>query len=189
MIGTLRNSVGQFRGIGVQMMDGLKSGIQSQASGIAAAAAGVVSAAIAAARAAANVHSPSRVFMQIGEFMGEGLALGMDSTAHVVARSAADMVNSAVGAADKISEAFAGDQWAQDFSAKVEQSFGELDPTVSNKDVVGAIRRQSGDLDSSAQLSTMIAILSAMLATLRSGSQSVAQGAQDSRTRAELGAF
>jgi hypothetical protein len=189
MVGALRAGAGQFNAVGVQMMNGLRAGILSQAGSIAAAAAQVVRGAVAAARAAAAVKSPSRIFMEIGSFMGEGMAIGMEGSAPRVAQAAKEMTTAALNSADKITSAFSGDQWASDFSAKVEQSFGDLDPTMSNRDVVGAIKRQSGDLDSSAQLTTMIAILGAMLTELRGGGGNAAAGAQGSRRTAELGAF
>jgi hypothetical protein len=188
MIAALRSGTGQFNGIGVQMMQGLRAGILSQAGSIAAAAASVVSGAIAAARAAANVHSPSRVFMEIGSFMAEGLAVGMESAAPRVVKAADTMVGAAVDTADKISAAFSGDSFGSDLSAKIEHSFGDVSSTVSTKDVVGQLRKLNGTADQSSYLAAIVSLLQ-LIAAQNNGSGSAAAGAQFSRASAELGAF
>jgi hypothetical protein len=189
MTAALQAGSGQFFSVGVQMMNGLRGGILSQAGSVAAAAAAVVRGAIAAARAAANTHSPSRVFMEIGSFMGEGLAIGMESSAPRVADAASKMVDAATTTADKIAQAFSGDQWANDFNSKIEHSFADMSNTMSNKDVVGQLRSMNGSASQGTVLmSSMIAVLQAILAQGQGGSNVIA-ATSSSRRAAELGAF
>jgi hypothetical protein len=189
MMGPLNNSIGQFRQAGVNMAQALADGLNSRAGAVEGAARRLATAAAAATRAAAGIRSPSKVFTEIGNQLGEGLALGMDRSASVVARSADRMISSVELSADKITEAFSGDQWATEFNSKIEHSFSELNPSMSNKDVVGAIRRQSGDLDQGPTLSAILATLQAMLVAQQTGGGGAALGAQRSRAAAELGAF
>jgi hypothetical protein len=126
--------------------------------------------------------------MQIGSYMGEGLALGMEKSGPRVERAADTMISSVAGIADQMTTTFSDAQWAADFGAKVENSLGDTSVDLSNADVVGAIRRQSGDLDQSATLGSILVVLQAMYAQSKQGS-GVALGAQGSRARAELGAF
>jgi hypothetical protein len=189
MTAALQAGSGQFFSVGVQMMNGLRGGILSQAGSVAAAAAAVVRGAIAAARAAANTHSPSRVFMEIGSFMGEGLAIGMESSAPRVEAAAGKMVDAATTTADKIAAAFSGDQWASDFNSKIEHSFADMSNTMSNKDVVGQLRSMNGSASQGTVLmSSMIAVLQAILAQGQGGSNVIA-ATSSSRRAAELGAF
>jgi hypothetical protein len=180
-VAAARGFVGQFGSVGRLLMEGLRTGIMAMAGLIASAAAAVVRGALAAARAAGIVKSPSKAFMEIGAYFGEGMAIGIEQSADRVARAAADMVNSAVGAADKMSGAFAGDQWASDFSAKVEQSFGELDPTMSNKDVVGQLRALRGDVGMTSGDAAIVAQLKVLIAVLgaRGGATGVGPGTPD----------
>ena len=79
VVGALAGAAGQLYTVGVQMMQGLISGIMSMASSVASKAASVVKGAIAAAKGALGIASPSKVFRQIGVFTGEGYIRGMDS--------------------------------------------------------------------------------------------------------------
>jgi hypothetical protein len=190
MTAALQAGSGQFFSVGVQMMNGLRGGIWSQAGSVAAAAAAVVRGAIAAARAAANTHSPSHgSFMEIGSLLGEGLAIGMESSAPRVADAASKMVDAATTTADKIASAFSGDQWASDFNSKIEHSFADMSNTMSNKDVVGQLRSMNGSASQGTVLmSSMIAVLQAILAQGQGGSNVVAS-TSSSRRMSELGAF
>lgn len=92
-----RSGASQMRSIGVMIGQGLAQGMQSQVGAVAAAADALVSQANKAARAKAQVHSPSRLFAEIGGFIGQGLAMGMDGTRNVVAKSGSALINAASG--------------------------------------------------------------------------------------------
>jgi hypothetical protein len=188
MVRTVSAASGPMRTAGALMMGGLRQGILSQAGSIAAAAAQVVSQAIAAARAAAQVRSPSRVFMEIGAYMGEGLALGMESAEGRVAAAADRMASAAVGAVDQMQAALSDSDWADSFSTRVEHSFADAASTTSTKDVVGQLRALNGNVDQSSHLTSIIALLQILVAQ-GTGSSGAALGAQSSRRAAELGAF
>lgn len=99
--GAARSGVGQFQSIGAMIGQGLAVGLQSAYGAVAAAASALVAKANEAAKAKAQIHSPSRLFRdEVGWFMGAGLARGMDNSASLVADSSAGLVNTAVTSSD-----------------------------------------------------------------------------------------
>lgn len=95
-VNAARSGAGQFVSAGRNMIQGLISGIRSAAASVASAARSVVQGAINAAKSALQIHSPSRVFIEIGKFTGEGFVIGMDKKADAVANSAASLADSAI---------------------------------------------------------------------------------------------
>lgn len=90
-----RSAAGAMQAAGVMIGQGLANGIRSQVGAVAAAANELVAQANKAARAAAQIHSPSRLFAEVGSFIGQGMAVGMDSTRGLISRSSRAMINSA----------------------------------------------------------------------------------------------
>lgn len=90
-----RAGAGAMFSVGAMIGQGLASGLQSQIGAVAAAASALVAQAERATRAAAKVHSPSRVWMAIGSFIGQGLANGITSTGAMVANASAGIINDA----------------------------------------------------------------------------------------------
>ena len=86
---------GQMQAAGAAIGAGLANGIRSQIGAVAAAADALVAQANRAARAAAQVHSPSRLFAKIGEYIGLGFAQGIDGTSQRVATAGRGLVTSA----------------------------------------------------------------------------------------------
>lgn len=86
---------GAMQAAGAAIGAGLAAGIQSQIGAVAAAADALVAQANRAARAAAQVHSPSRLFAEIGNYIGQGLALGMNDTQNLVAHAGTGLINAA----------------------------------------------------------------------------------------------
>ena len=86
---------GQMQAAGAAIGAGLANGIQSQIGAVAAAADALVAQANRAARAAAQVHSPSRLFAEIGRYIGLGFAQGIDGTSQRVATAGRGLVTSA----------------------------------------------------------------------------------------------
>lgn len=84
-----------MRIIGRNMAYGLAKGLLDELEYVQYAASQLAQAAEEATRAAAQVNSPSKVFMRIGEYLGEGLVLGMNRSQTYVANSAAEMAYSA----------------------------------------------------------------------------------------------
>lgn len=80
-------SVGQMIG------NGLANGMESTLGRVSAVATRLAQEAEKATRAAAKVHSPSRVFMQIGNYIGEGFALGIEQTARMVQKATESIVS------------------------------------------------------------------------------------------------
>ena len=85
------NAGTMLRNTGLRIVYGLAGGIWAGASSVVSAAVGVVRRAVNAARAAAGIRSPSRVFAAMGAQMADGMASGMDSGQRLVAASARDL--------------------------------------------------------------------------------------------------
>ncbi|MDN5955100.1 MAG: tape measure protein [Lactobacillus sp.] len=94
-IATARSAAGAMQAAGVMIGQGLANGIRSQVGAVAAAANELVAQANRAARAAAQIHSPSILFAEVGSFIGQGMAVGMDSTRGLISQSSRAMINSA----------------------------------------------------------------------------------------------
>jgi tape measure domain-containing protein len=94
-IAAARSAAGAMQAAGAMIGAGLAAGIRSQIGAVAAAANELVAQANKAARAAAQIHSPSRLFAEVGSFIGQGMAVGMDSTRGLISQSSRAMINSA----------------------------------------------------------------------------------------------
>lgn len=90
-----RAAAGQMQSVGAMIGQGLAAGIRSQVGAVAAAADALVAQANRAARAKAQIHSPSRLFAEVGSFIGQGMAVGMNSTLELINQSSEAMINSA----------------------------------------------------------------------------------------------
>lgn len=89
----------EFNSIGALLIDGASAGVMAQASTLASSAAAVVRSAIEAAKAEADIHSPSRVMRrEIGQMMGRGVALGMEDEKRTASESAMAVVSATVDA-------------------------------------------------------------------------------------------
>lgn len=93
--GALSGVAGQMYGIGLNIGQGLANGMNASLGAVAAAASALAAQADKAARAKAEVHSPSRVFMATGQFFGQGLAIGMQKQYDNVANAGAGLFDSA----------------------------------------------------------------------------------------------
>ncbi|WP_459696021.1 tape measure protein [Lactococcus petauri] len=89
--GALSGVAGQMYGIGLNIGQGLANGMNASLGAVAAAASALAAQADKAARAKAEVHSPSRVFMATGQFFGQGLAIGMQKQYDNVANAGAGL--------------------------------------------------------------------------------------------------
>lgn len=87
---------GHFPAIGYNFVAGLTQGVYSGSGMLSGAVQSVVNQAVNAARSAAQVQSPSKVFAKIGKFFSLGMAKGIDQGASAVVRSTDDMVNTAI---------------------------------------------------------------------------------------------
>jgi len=88
---------GEFYQIGVNLMMGLKKGIEKTKHNVAEASYEMVSATIAAAKKAGSIHSPSRVFQKIGYFIDKGLELGIANNSSLPTDAAGVMMNQVAG--------------------------------------------------------------------------------------------
>lgn len=106
-----------FRSIGSSLAEGLAAGIRDMASTVAAEAAQMVIDAEAAARAEAEVNSPSKLFRRLGTSIPEGFAQGIDKYSGAVKTSSVGMVDTAMKAVSntisRISDAINSDIDAQ----------------------------------------------------------------------------
>ncbi|WP_285118062.1 tape measure protein [Lactococcus petauri] len=89
--GALSGVAGQMYSIGLNIGQGLANGMNASLGAVAAAASALAAQADKAARAKAEVHSPSRVFMATGQFFGQGLAIGMQKQYDNVANAGAGL--------------------------------------------------------------------------------------------------
>lgn len=109
-INTAANNVStsRFYEIGQNCATGLANGLSSRIASVRAAASALSRVAAAATAKAAEVESPSRVFMRIGAFMTQGLANGLISISNRVEKNATKVALQAVDAmaivADTIEE-------------------------------------------------------------------------------------
>ncbi|MDB1102818.1 tape measure protein [Lentilactobacillus parabuchneri] len=99
-VAAARSAAGAMRGAGAMIGAGLAAGIRSQVGAVAAAADALVAQANRAARAAAKVHSPSRLFAEIGDYIGQGMALGINGTTGLVANAGSNIANAAASGAN-----------------------------------------------------------------------------------------
>jgi len=89
------NPAGLLTGVGSSIVSGLVQGILSGAGRVASAMASIVRRGVQAARNAAGISSPSKVFAEMGGQMGEGLAQGIDASQRMVAVSASRLAGMA----------------------------------------------------------------------------------------------
>lgn len=79
--------------VGQMIGNGLANGMASTLGRVSAIATRLAQEAEKATRAAAKVHSPSRVFMAIGNYIGEGFAIGIEQTARMVRKATESIVS------------------------------------------------------------------------------------------------
>lgn len=89
--GALSGVAGQMYSIGLNIGQGLANGMNASLGAVTAAASALAAQADKAARAKAEVRSPSRVFMATGQFFGQGLAIGMQKQYDNVANAGAGL--------------------------------------------------------------------------------------------------
>lgn len=82
--------------MGDMIISGLRQGIENGRSGIIESMVNTARSAIEAAKAALDIHSPSRVFAEIGRYVDEGFAQGINQNAQAVADSAENMSYSSI---------------------------------------------------------------------------------------------
>ena len=90
-----RSGTGAMYSAGAMIGQGLAAGMMSSLGAVTAAANALVHQADRAARAKAEVHSPSRLFARIGGFLGQGLAVGMNNTQGAIASASDAMIATA----------------------------------------------------------------------------------------------
>lgn len=79
--------------VGQMIGNGLANGMASTLGRVSAIATRLAQEAEKATRAAAKVHSPSRVFMLIGNYIGKGFAIGIEQTERMVRKATESIVN------------------------------------------------------------------------------------------------
>lgn len=79
--------------VGQMIGNGLANGMASTLGRVSAIATRLAQEAEKATRAAAKVHSPSRVFMAIGNYIGKGFAIGIEQTERMVRKATESIVN------------------------------------------------------------------------------------------------
>ncbi len=85
-----------LKSIGIDMMQGMVSGIKDMAGNIANAAKDAVGGAVDGAKNLLGINSPSKVFQQIGVNTGEGMELGIKSMGDRVAKAGRKMASASV---------------------------------------------------------------------------------------------
>ncbi|OHY30935.1 hypothetical protein BI362_00930 [Streptococcus parauberis] len=85
---TIRSGYGAMVSAGAYLTQGVASGMRSAMGSVQAAAQQIISIANQAAQAAAQIHSPSRLFRdQVGYYIGAGIAVGIEKSESLVAKS------------------------------------------------------------------------------------------------------
>ncbi|WP_100066064.1 phage tail protein [Miniphocaeibacter massiliensis] len=121
MVSKVRSYYSSFSSAGSYLMSGLANGISSGRSKVISAAVNVMNQAVARAKAAAEIHSPSRVMMEVGKFFDMGLEKGIDKNGKGVVGAAESLMDSLV-------RVYSGEDF--DFAGKL----GNLN-TDFNKDI------------------------------------------------------
>lgn len=88
---------GEFYNVGVNLMAGITKGIRSGKNGLVDGMADAILKTAEAARNAAQIHSPSRVFQKIGYFLDKGLELGIRNNSDLPADAAGYMMEQVSG--------------------------------------------------------------------------------------------
>ena len=91
-MGEWEDAYNEAHGIGGDMGDGLKQGLESKRTSLLAKARNLISTIWNAMRKEADSHSPSRKTMQLGGDMGDGLEIGLDRSTDDVVKSSQKMV-------------------------------------------------------------------------------------------------
>ena len=99
----MQGAAGQMQSAGANMGDGLVSGIMSRLSAASNAGAALARAAEQGAKAAAQIHSPSRVFMEIGRYLDEGLAEGIKQNEYMATDEMTKIANALLHTGNEIS--------------------------------------------------------------------------------------
>lgn len=87
-VNTIRSGYGAMVSAGAYLTHGVATGMQSAMGSVRAAAQQIIQIANQAAQAAAQIHSPSRLFRdQVGYYIGAGIAVGIEKSKSVVAKS------------------------------------------------------------------------------------------------------
>ena len=86
----------EAHGIGGDMGDGLKDGLESKKLGLLQKARNLISSIWNAMRSEADSHSPSRKTMALGGDMGEGLKIGIDNSTKKTEEAAANLVSKSI---------------------------------------------------------------------------------------------
>lgn len=87
---------GTMSSVGVQMINGMISGLNSRSSALYATVRSIVNQSIATAKKAAAVRSPSRKTTEIFEQVGEGMVVGLENKRKKVAATAQSVVDDAI---------------------------------------------------------------------------------------------
>ena len=91
----------EFKKIGGNITDGIGDGAESKKSSLISKMRGIISAAVEAAKKAAGIASPSKLFRdEVGKFIGEGVAVGVDNSTRDVVKSIDKQIDAARKAYD-----------------------------------------------------------------------------------------
>ena len=141
------SGVGGFSGIGANMASGIASGIRSNGSAITDALVAQVHAAVAAAKNAAQIKSPSRVFRdQVGKQISAGIAVGIKQSTKDTVDAATAQMNKTLAAVqawavkNKAKFGGTGQQWA-DNVAYMWQKLADVE--VRNKFGISKTKKSS----------------------------------------------
>lgn len=92
---------GQFSSIGANVVQGITSGVLSRKGSLIGNVQAMVRDMAQAAKDAAQIHSPSRVFAEIGKFMDLGLVKGLNDYEDEVQKAAESVADTAISAVDR----------------------------------------------------------------------------------------
>jgi len=126
---------GQMQSIGYQMVAGMAAGVEGGGGILYSAVTRVVLKAIEAAKAAADVHSPSKKTEKIFSDVGEGMVVGITKKKEEVVDATQDVVNAALGfdTQDMIDAIKASQDGIPDITALLAAGFGQSrDESVHN---------------------------------------------------------
>lgn len=91
----------EFEAVGGNITEGIGVGAENKKSSLNKKLGGIISGALKAAKKAAGIESPSRLFRdEVGEYIGEGVAVGIDDSTKSVVKSIGNQIDSAQKAYD-----------------------------------------------------------------------------------------
>ncbi len=117
-VSAVQGQAGAMMSAGINVMQGLRIGMESQRSSIIATARSIAAAVKSATAGVLNIHSPSKEMYKLGRYTGQGQALGMKSTIPEIQSTSQEMSGAVLDASySPVQSAYSPESDAQNVNA------------------------------------------------------------------------